>query len=86
MRYKLTNRESSFAAYIVDRDGHIANRIDLLCIDEAAARESAKALANDNQIELWDGDRLIAEFKPMKWSRLNRYAIDPRRSKRLGQK
>ncbi|WP_429024014.1 hypothetical protein [Bradyrhizobium sp. I1.14.4] len=63
-----------YAAYILDRDGHIANRIDLLCFDEAAAKESAKALARDNQIELWDGDRLIGEFKSVKLSRLNRYS------------
>lgn len=63
-----------YAAYIIDHDGHIANRIDLHCIGEAAARESAQALAEHYQIELWDGDRLIGEFKPVKWSRLSHYA------------
>ncbi|MVT71416.1 hypothetical protein GPL21_41270 [Bradyrhizobium pachyrhizi] len=58
----------TFAAYILDRDGHIANRIDLLCLDEAAARDSTEALAADDQIELWDGDRLVGEFEPAKWS------------------
>ena len=64
----------SYAAYILDRDGHITNRIDLPCLDEASAKESAKALADGHQIELWDGDRLIGQFEPANWSRLNRYA------------
>ncbi|KWV60888.1 hypothetical protein AS156_26040 [Bradyrhizobium macuxiense] len=59
----------SFAAYILDPDGRIANRIDLLCLDEAVAKERAEALADKHQIELWAGDRLVGEFKPAKWPR-----------------
>ncbi|MVT64628.1 hypothetical protein GPL21_05800 [Bradyrhizobium pachyrhizi] len=42
----------SYTAHILGPNGRIANRIDLLCLNEAAAKESAKALADDDQIEL----------------------------------
>jgi hypothetical protein len=64
----------NYAAYILDRDGRIANRIDLVCLDEAAAKERAKAFAGDHRIELWSGDRLIGEFEPANWPASNRYS------------
>lgn len=64
----------NYAAYILGPNGRIANRIDLLCCDDEAAKERASAFAGDYQIELWDGDRLIGKFKPANWSRLNRNA------------
>ncbi|MCA6104391.1 MULTISPECIES: hypothetical protein [Bradyrhizobium] len=64
----------NYTAYILGPDGHIANRLDLLCCDDEAAKERAKTYADDYQIELWDGDRLIGQFKPRKRSRVNRYA------------
>ena len=63
----------NYTAYILGPTGHVANRIDLPCHDEEAAKERANAFAGDHHIELWDGDRLIGEFKPANWSRTDRY-------------
>jgi hypothetical protein len=51
-----------YRAYLVGPDGRIASRIDLICEDENAAREKARQLADDWAVELWFGDRKIAEY------------------------
>ena len=51
-----------FRAYILDRDGHIERRVDLICADEEAARERASQLAQASDVELWQRDRRIAVF------------------------
>jgi hypothetical protein len=53
-----------YSAYIIGHDGHITQRIDLLCADEADAHEQAKQLVNGQAVELWHLDRLIATFVP----------------------
>jgi hypothetical protein len=53
-----------FRAYLVDVNGHIVKRIDLLEIDsEAAAKARAEQLVDGHDVELWDGDRKIAKFE-----------------------
>jgi hypothetical protein len=52
-----------YRAYVMGPDGHILDRVDLLCSDDAAAKEQAKALVDGHDIELWQLDRKIAEFK-----------------------
>ncbi|MEZ2143232.1 hypothetical protein AAE026_13115 [Bradyrhizobium sp. DN5] len=47
----------------MDETGHIANRIDLDCPDDEAAKERAKSLPRENGLELWLFDRCIAVFK-----------------------
>jgi hypothetical protein len=42
--------------------GHIQHRIDLLCADDNEAKERDQQLVNDQDIELWQRDRLIATF------------------------
>jgi hypothetical protein len=54
--------EEYYRAYLVGPDGRIASRIDLICEDENAAREKARQLADDCAVELWSGDRKIAEY------------------------
>ena len=53
-----------YRAYIIGDDGHIQFRIDLVCRDEADARERAMALAEGHDIELWQEDHVIAMYRP----------------------
>ena len=52
-----------YCAYIVGPDGHIVTRIDLTCADEHEAKECAVRLVDGQNVELWQGDRRIAEIK-----------------------
>jgi hypothetical protein len=54
-----------YNAYLIDLDGHIVMRIDLACADDEAAKERAKHLVDGHPVELWDGTRKIAEFRPL---------------------
>ncbi|MGN8547696.1 hypothetical protein ACQPTN_24140 [Bradyrhizobium sp. 13971] len=54
----------SYSAYVLDRTGHVTRRIDLTCLDDETAKEQAIALVDEAAIELWEGARFIAEFKP----------------------
>jgi len=51
------------APNVIGPDGHIQQRIDLLCADDNAAQERTKQLADGHAIDLWHGDRFIATFK-----------------------
>ena len=52
-----------YRAYILGPNGHIQNRVDLVCEEEAMAKDKAKQLVDGHDIELWQGDRMIATFK-----------------------
>jgi hypothetical protein len=52
-----------YRAYIVGPDGHVEDRIDLVCDSEEAAKKHAKQLVDGHDVELWHLDRRIAEFK-----------------------
>lgn len=54
---------NEYRAYIMGADGHILNRIDLLCADDDDATEQAKQLVDGHDVELWQFARKIAEFK-----------------------
>ena len=51
-----------YRAYLLGPDGHVESRIDLICSDETTAKERAEQLADDRPVELWQGDRKIAEY------------------------
>ena len=51
-----------YRAYVIGPDGHIMNRVDFSCRDDEAAKERAKQLVADYDIELWHLDRKIAVF------------------------
>jgi hypothetical protein len=51
-----------YRAYIIGRDGHIQNRVDLACEDEAEAKELAVRMANEYEVELWQLGRKIERF------------------------
>jgi hypothetical protein len=53
-----------YQAYVLGEDGHIQQRIDLVCADDDAAKKRAEALVDGHAIELWQSDRKIATFEP----------------------
>ena len=53
-----------FRVYVIGKDGHIINRIDLACADESAARERAKQLVDGHAIELWQLGKMLERFEP----------------------
>jgi hypothetical protein len=53
-----------YSAYFLDEDGHIEMRVDLVCEGIDTAKEKAKQLVSDQDVELWDGDRKVATFGP----------------------
>jgi hypothetical protein len=52
-----------YRVYIIGPDGHVIQRIDLVCADDDAAKERARQLLNGNDIELWQFGRHVAEFR-----------------------
>jgi len=52
-----------YTAYFLGPDGRVANRIDLVCEHEREAKERARQLAQDCAVELWQGDRRVAEYR-----------------------
>ena len=52
----------AYRAYIVGRHGLFIRAIDIDCVDDAAAIESAKKLLDTHDVELWQMDRPIARF------------------------
>ena len=55
----------AYRAYVIGPDGLIVHRVDLMVEDDEAAKESAKLLVDGRTVELWDGGRKIADFKPL---------------------
>ena len=49
-----------YYAYVIGEDGHIKQRIDLVCADDDTTKERAKALVDGEAIELWQSSHLIA--------------------------
>ena len=52
-----------YRAYVIGRDGMFEAAITLDCADDEAAKESARQLDLDKDVELWQGDRRIARFE-----------------------
>lgn len=52
-----------YRAYIGDEDGHVQNRVDLVCQDELEAKRLAKQLVDGHDVELWQLDRKIETFR-----------------------
>jgi len=51
-----------YSAYLLDTDGHIQMRVDLVCEHAEAAAEMAEQLVDRHDVELWEGDRKVATF------------------------
>jgi hypothetical protein len=52
-----------YRAYIIGRDGHFEQAVELDCADDEAAMESAKQFVDGHDVELWQRDRKIAKFE-----------------------
>ncbi|MET4631485.1 hypothetical protein ABIB83_008549 [Bradyrhizobium sp. I1.8.5] len=52
-----------YYAYVIDDNGHVANRIEINCGDDEAIR-CAKRLVDGQAIELWQETRQVATFTP----------------------
>ncbi len=49
-----------YRLYVLDEHGQFKGGVDLACMDDAAAKEHARQLADAHEVELW---RLVARFK-----------------------
>ena len=52
-----------YYAFIIGDDGHIQNRVGIFCTDDEEAKRFAMQLVDGDDVELWQLDRKIAEFK-----------------------
>lgn len=52
-----------YRTYLIGADGHIQQRIDLLCENDEAAKEQAEQLVDGHDVELWHLNRRICAFK-----------------------
>ena len=53
---------AEYRAYIIGVDGHFVRAVELLCPDDATAKKYAKQLVDGHDVELWQGDRRVAQF------------------------
>jgi hypothetical protein len=61
----MEQRMPNYHAYVIDEDGHVTQRIDLVRADEDTAKEHAKSLVDGQPIELWETARKIATLCPV---------------------
>lgn len=52
----------NYRAYVLNKDGHVALRHDLLATDDDAALLEALKFTARSDVEIWDGDRLVASI------------------------
>ncbi len=55
---------TGYYAYIIGDDGHITNRVQIICDNDAEAKRCAMRLADDHAVELWQQARKIERFEP----------------------
>jgi len=55
-----------YRVFFIGSDGHITDRVEFFCPDDAAAKEHAKQLIDGCDIELWRFDQRIAYFEAKK--------------------
>ena len=53
-----------YRVYIIGRNGHIMDRVDVFAESEDDAKAQAKKLVESFAVELWEGSRMIATFEP----------------------
>ena len=57
---------AEYLAFIVGIDGRFLRAIELACPDDDSAKEHARKLVDDHDVELWQCDRKITTFKSTK--------------------
>jgi hypothetical protein len=55
---------NGYYAYVIGEDGHITNRVEVICDDDEEAKRRARQMVDGHAIELWQGARKIATFEP----------------------
>ena len=58
-----------YCAYVFDHDGHIVQRIEVLCDDDEEAKRRAEQLVDGHAIKLWQEARPAASSQPKKQRR-----------------
>jgi hypothetical protein len=48
---------------LIGPDGHVSERIELVCDDEDTAKERARSLVDGLDVELWEGARRIETYR-----------------------
>jgi len=48
---------------LIDENGEIAGREEILCADDLAALECARTLCVDCSVEIWVGERFVGRVK-----------------------
>jgi len=51
-----------YRAYFLGKDGHIVDRVDLVCLDDEEAKAHAQQLVDGHDVELWQLHRKIEKF------------------------
>jgi len=51
-----------YRAYFVGSDGHFVKFVGLSCSNDAEAIEQARRLIEDQDIEIWSGERFIVRL------------------------
>ena len=55
---------AGYYAYVIGDDGHITNRIEIICEDDEEAKRCATQLVDGHAIELWQEARRITRLEP----------------------
>jgi hypothetical protein len=58
----MSKAEAEYRAYLIGSDGHFASFRSLVCDNDADAIAWAKQLTGDQEIELWNGKRLVGRL------------------------
>jgi len=54
-----------YYAFVIGEDGHITNRVEIICEDDNEAKHCARQLVDGHAIELWQEKRMVATFEPI---------------------
>jgi hypothetical protein len=57
-------RVQEYRVFVIGPDGHVIDRIDLVCATEEDAIERARQVMDSHAVELWRGSRRIERFEP----------------------
>jgi len=55
---------SEYRLYYLDRDGHIQRAVELECAGDEQAIRFAREHLDQQGLELWQRDRVVAKFSP----------------------
>lgn len=67
-----------YEVFVVDSSRRLICAAKLDCVDEQAARRRAEQMYGEHDVELWEGDRLVALFQRSNENRGDRSALNRR--------